>query len=228
MSTIRAVCGVYGVEAAGEPVANLVFYRLFARQHRGQESAGMAVADGCGMLAYREMGLVSQVFEEATLVPRQGRPAIGRTRDPVTGGGENLQRTFNPNVAGGRMVVAHNGSLTTTAGLAGATDSAGIAPWLAPSGPGHQRHPGAGRAAGRGGRPVAGGGSRPHRGPPRGPQRVRRPCPDWCRQGAVHDLVYGGVSDPGPRCGGPGRHPPSAATQPLTLPPPNPEPEVAR
>ena len=224
----REACGVFGVWAPGEPVANLTFYGLYALQHRGQESAGMAVADGCGMLVYREMGLVSEVFDEATLATRQDQLAIGHTRDSTTGSWETAQPAFKTNAAGGRIVVAHNGHLSSTAALAGAPDSGGFAPGLARSAPGHQRHQGDSRAAGPGGRPVAGEGHRPHHGPPRGPHRDRRPRLDRYRQGAVHDLVYGGSSGPGPGCGGPGRHPPPTATQPSTLPPSNPELEVAR
>ena len=187
----------------------------------------MAVADGCGMLVYQEMGLVSEVFDEATLATLQGHLAIGHTRDSTTGSWV-AQPAFKTNAAGGGIVVAHNGNLTNAAALTGTTDSAGIAPGLARSAPGHQRHRGDSRAARPGGRPVAGADYRPHHGPPRGPHRDRRPCPDQSRQGAVHDLVYGGLSDPGPGCGGAGRHPPSAATQPSTLPLLNPELEVAR
>jgi len=68
---------------------------------------------------------------------------------------------------------------------------------------------------------TAGGGGRPRHGPPRGSHRDRPPIRDRSRQGAVHDLFYGGLSDPGPGCGGPGRHPPPAATQPSTVPLPN-------
>src|SRR5512133_2335419 len=63
----REACGIFGAWAPGEQVANLVFYGLYALQHRGQESAGMAVADGRGLLVYKDMGLVNQVFDEPTL-----------------------------------------------------------------------------------------------------------------------------------------------------------------
>ena len=128
----REVCGVFGGWAPGRPVANLVFYGLYALQHRGQESAGMAVADGCGMLVYREMGLVSEVFDEATLATLQGHLAIGHTRDSTTGSWA-AQPAFKTNAAGGGIVVAHNGNLTNAAALTGATDSAGVAPGLARS-----------------------------------------------------------------------------------------------
>ncbi|HEY1674770.1 MAG TPA: amidophosphoribosyltransferase, partial [Streptosporangiaceae bacterium] len=60
-------CGVFGVWSPGEEVAKLAYYGLYALQHRGQESAGIAVSDGDRMVVYKEMGLVAQVFNEATL-----------------------------------------------------------------------------------------------------------------------------------------------------------------
>jgi amidophosphoribosyltransferase len=116
----REACGVFGVWAPGEQVANLVFYGLYALQHRGQESAGMAVADGRGVLVFKEMGLVSQVFDEATLATLQGHLAIGHTRYSTTGGSrwENAQPAFKTNAAGGGIALAHNGNLTNTAVLA--------------------------------------------------------------------------------------------------------------
>jgi amidophosphoribosyltransferase len=116
----REACGVFGVWAPGEPVANLVFYGLYALQHRGQESAGMAVSDGHGVLVYKEMGLVSQVFDEPTLATLQGHLAIGHTRYSTTGGSrwENAQPAFKTNAAGGGIALAHNGNLTNTAALA--------------------------------------------------------------------------------------------------------------
>src|SRR5215204_7739639 len=116
----REACGVFGVWAPGEQVANLVFYGLYALQHRGQESAGMAVTDGRGVLVYKEMGLVSQVFDEPTLATLQGHLAIGHTRYSTTGGSrwENAQPAFKTNAAGGGIALAHNGNLTNTAALA--------------------------------------------------------------------------------------------------------------
>jgi amidophosphoribosyltransferase len=116
----REACGVFGVWAPGEQVANLVFYGLYALQHRGQESAGMAVADGRGLLVYKDMGLVSQVFDEPTLATLQGHVAIGHTRYSTTGGScwENAQPAFKTNALGGGLALAHNGNLTNTAALA--------------------------------------------------------------------------------------------------------------
>src|ERR671930_686056 len=117
----REACGVFGVWAPGEQVANLVFYGLYALQHRGQESSGMAVGDGRTLLVYKDMGLVSRVFDERTLATLQGHLAIGHTRYSTTGGSrwENAQPTFKTNAAGGGIALAHNGNLTNTAELAG-------------------------------------------------------------------------------------------------------------
>jgi amidophosphoribosyltransferase len=116
----REACGVFGVWAPGERVANLVFYGLYALQHRGQESAGMAVADGSSLLVYKDMGLVSQVFDETTLQTLQGHLAIGHTRYSTTGSSrwENAQPAFKTRPGGGGFALGHNGNLTNTATLA--------------------------------------------------------------------------------------------------------------
>jgi amidophosphoribosyltransferase len=149
----REACGVFGVWAPGEQVANLVFYGLYALQHRGQESAGMAVADGRGVLVYKEMGLVSQVFDEPTLATLQGHLAIGHTRYSTSGGSrwENAQPAFKTNAMGGGIALAHNGNLTNTASLAES---------LAPAAPSHQGAEGdspdqAAVGPGRGGRSTS-------------------------------------------------------------------------
>ena len=61
----RDACGVFGVWSPGEDVAKLAYYGLYALQHRGQESAGIAVSDGGRIVVYKDMGLVAQVFDEA-------------------------------------------------------------------------------------------------------------------------------------------------------------------
>src|SRR5690625_557902 len=73
-------CGVFGVWAPGEDVATLTYFGLYALQHRGQESAGIAASNGEKILVYKDTGLVSQVFDEAALTPLQGHLAIGHTR----------------------------------------------------------------------------------------------------------------------------------------------------
>src|SRR3954451_22437985 len=79
------MCGVFGVYAPGKPVSHLTYLGLYALQHRGQESAGMAVADGTDLTIVRDMGLVSQVFDDRTLAALSGRTAIGHARYSTTG-----------------------------------------------------------------------------------------------------------------------------------------------
>ncbi|MGL4174048.1 MAG: amidophosphoribosyltransferase [Actinomycetota bacterium] len=108
-------CGVIGIWAPGDDVAKLTFYGLYALQHRGQESAGIASSDGQRLLIYRDMGLVSQVFDETALSSLTGHLAIGHTRYSTTGGStwENAQPTLG-STATGTIAVAHNGNLTNT------------------------------------------------------------------------------------------------------------------
>ena len=73
-------CGVFGIYAPGEAVARITFFGLFALQHRGQESAGIAVTDGYTARLHKDMGLVTQVFNETNLAPLQGHIAVGHTR----------------------------------------------------------------------------------------------------------------------------------------------------
>lgn len=111
-------CGVFGVWAPGEQVSNLTYFGLYALQHRGQESAGIAVSDGRRMLVYRDMGLVAQVFNENTLESLKGYLAIGHTRYSTTGQStwENSQPTFR-STASGHLALAHNGNLVNTSEL---------------------------------------------------------------------------------------------------------------
>jgi len=78
-------CGVFGVWAPGEEVAKLAYYGIYALQHRGQESAGIAVSNGAKILVYKDMGLVSQVFDESTLASLRGHVGIGHARYSTTG-----------------------------------------------------------------------------------------------------------------------------------------------
>ncbi|MEX2406873.1 MAG: amidophosphoribosyltransferase, partial [Actinomycetota bacterium] len=112
-------CGLFGVWAPGEEVARLIYFGLFAQQHRGQESAGIAVSDGEHLLVYRELGLVSQVFNEATLTTLQGDLGIGHNRYSTTGSTtwENAQPAFKTD--GHRsLALGHNGNLVNTLELA--------------------------------------------------------------------------------------------------------------
>jgi len=111
-------CGVFGVWAPGDEVAKLTYFGLYALQHRGQESAGMAVSDGSHIVVYKDMGLVSQVFTETSLESLHGHVAIGHTRYSTTGASvwENAQPTFRT-TATGHLALGHNGNLTNTADL---------------------------------------------------------------------------------------------------------------
>jgi amidophosphoribosyltransferase len=122
----REACGLFGVWAPGEDVARLTFFGLFALQHRGQESAGMAVSDGHRIVVYRELGLVSQVFNERTLTTLQGDLCIGHTRYSTTGSTtwDNAQPSFKTNGPHG-LALGHNGNLVNTADLAGSAGHRG-------------------------------------------------------------------------------------------------------
>ena len=111
-------CGVFGVWAPGEEVAKLCYFGLYALQHRGQESAGIAVSDGDQIVVYKDMGLVSQVFTEGALESLRGHLAIGHTRYSTTGASvwENAQPTFRA-TATGSIALGHNGNLTNTGDL---------------------------------------------------------------------------------------------------------------
>jgi amidophosphoribosyltransferase len=112
-------CGVFGVWAPGEEVAKLSFYGLYALQHRGTESAGIATSDGERILVYKDMGLVSQVFTEGDLATLKGNLAIGHCRYSTTGSSTwvNAQPTLRPTNYG-TLALAHNGNLTNTGDLA--------------------------------------------------------------------------------------------------------------
>ena len=112
-------CGVFGVWAPGEEVAKLSFYGLYALQHRGTESAGIATSDGQRILVYKDMGLVSQVFTEGDLATLKGNLAIGHCRYSTTGSSTwaNAQPTLRPTKYG-TLALAHNGNLTNTGDLA--------------------------------------------------------------------------------------------------------------
>ncbi|GAB3277911.1 amidophosphoribosyltransferase [Sinomonas notoginsengisoli] len=116
-------CGVFGVWAPGEEVAKLTYYGLYALQHRGQESAGIATSDGTRINVYKDMGLVSQVFDESTLNTLTGHLAVGHCRYSTTGSSHwaNAQPTLGA-TANGTVALAHNGNLTNTAELHKAID----------------------------------------------------------------------------------------------------------
>ncbi|MBZ0214111.1 MAG: amidophosphoribosyltransferase, partial [Nitrospirae bacterium] len=108
-------CGVLGLHAPGREAARLAFFGLFALQHRGQESAGIAVANGARVRMHKDMGLVSQVFNEETLRTMEGGMAIGHTRYSTTGASvlRNAQPVYCQSLVGD-IAVAHNGNLINT------------------------------------------------------------------------------------------------------------------
>src|ERR1051326_949859 len=112
-------CGVFGIYAPGEDVARITFFGLYALQHRGQESAGIATLGGDGQVGiHRKMGLVAQVFTEPDLLGLQGNIAIGHTRYSTTGSSriENAQPIVMESTLG-PFALAHNGNLTNTSAL---------------------------------------------------------------------------------------------------------------
>jgi amidophosphoribosyltransferase len=124
----REECGVFGVWAPGEDVAKLTYYGLYALQHRGQEAAGIAVADGSQVLVFKDLGLVSQVFDEQTLAAMEGHVAIGHCRYSTTGSTtwENAQPVFRNTAAGTGVALGHNGNLVNATELAARAREAGL------------------------------------------------------------------------------------------------------
>jgi amidophosphoribosyltransferase len=112
-------CGVFGVYAPGEDVGRLTYFGLHALQHRGQESAGIAVADGFTLTAYKNLGLVTQVFRPTDLDSFEGHIAIGHTRYSTTGSStswENAQPQLS-SIGPNTIALAHNGNLVNTVQL---------------------------------------------------------------------------------------------------------------
>jgi amidophosphoribosyltransferase len=128
---VKEACGVFGVYAPGQGVAQLTFDGIYALQHRGQESAGMAVSDGEAITVVKDMGLVTTVFDERTLACLPGDLAMGHTRYSTTGASEwrNAQPVYR-SVGGAGFALGHNGNLTNTAALA---EEAGMFPGVVAS-----------------------------------------------------------------------------------------------
>jgi len=111
-------CGVIGIFAPNEDVARMTFFGLYALQHRGQEAAGMAVADGLTMSMHKGVGLVSHVFTPNTMAELKGHYAIGHTRYSTTG--SSMLRNAQPfmiETINGPLALAHNGNLVNSAEL---------------------------------------------------------------------------------------------------------------
>jgi amidophosphoribosyltransferase len=111
-------CGVFGIYAPGQDVARLTYFGLYALQHRGQESAGIATFDGRQLHEHRDMGLVSHVFSPEVLTQLPGQLAIGHTRYSTTGSSRrcNAQPVIVETKLG-KLALAHNGNLVNTAEL---------------------------------------------------------------------------------------------------------------
>src|SRR5271156_1261579 len=118
--TLHEACGVVGVYAPGHDVARLAYFGLYALQHRGQESAGIAVSDGASIVCHREMGLISSIFDEEILGKLTGYIAVGHTRYSTTGSSVvvNAQPLLE-RAPFGDVALAHNGNLTNTDDLRG-------------------------------------------------------------------------------------------------------------
>jgi amidophosphoribosyltransferase len=111
-------CGVFGIYAPGEDVAKLTYFGLYALQHRGQESAGIATFEGTHVHLHKDMGLVSQVFNESVLTELPGSLAVGHTRYSTTGSSRKVNA--QPAVVESRLgslALAHNGNLVNTVQL---------------------------------------------------------------------------------------------------------------
>ncbi|MEM7029947.1 MAG: amidophosphoribosyltransferase [Chloroflexota bacterium] len=148
----REECGVFGICANNVDVARMTFFALYALQHRGQESAGIATGDGISVYIHKGMGLVSQVFNEDNLRPLEGHLAIGQTRYSTTGSSHirNAQ-PYLIETRYGPLGVGHNGNLTNAAtlrqkllergvGLISSSDSEVITQMLAAPPPGSNGH----------------------------------------------------------------------------------------
>ncbi len=112
------MCGVFGLRAPSRDVARLTYFGLYALQHRGQESAGIAVSENARLTAVRDLGLVAQVFDERSLSALRGEYAIGHTRYSTTGG--NAWANAQPLLHHGRVrtvALGHNGNLVNATAL---------------------------------------------------------------------------------------------------------------
>jgi amidophosphoribosyltransferase len=121
------MCGVFGIRSEERDVSRLAYFGLFALQHRGQESAGIAVSDGGRLTVLRDMGLVAQVFNEQQLQALPGEVAIGHTRYSTTGA--NRWANAQPLVHHGRertIALGHNGNLVNVEQLRAELEADGV------------------------------------------------------------------------------------------------------
>ncbi len=115
----REACGVFGAYSPEDQVSRLIYFGLFALQHRGQESAGIATSNGETVTVFKDLGLVAQVFDEPALAGLDGHLGIGHTRYSTTGSTSwaNAQPAHRQ-VGNTSVALGHNGNLTNTADLA--------------------------------------------------------------------------------------------------------------
>jgi amidophosphoribosyltransferase len=123
----RDECGVFGVHAPGRDVARLAYFALYALQHRGQESAGIAASSNGRILTVRDQGLVNQVFDEQKLRALQGDMAVGHVRYSTTGANswDNSQPVWRSDVR--EVALGHNGNLVNAVELHTQLVKAGVA-----------------------------------------------------------------------------------------------------
>lgn len=118
MADLGEKCGVFGVYGRGLDVARLTFFGLYALQHRGQESSGIATSDGRALSAHLGMGLVSQVFSEENIEQLKGHIAMGHNRYSTAGGSRiEYAQPIVINAGSTDIALAHNGNLPSTAAL---------------------------------------------------------------------------------------------------------------
>jgi len=111
-------CGVFGIATLQEDAARQTFFGIFSLQHRGQESAGIAVSDGTQMRLHKDLGLVNQVFDETTINRLKGNLAIGHNRYSTTGSSSvNNAQPFQIDTRYGPLAIAHNGNLVNAGEL---------------------------------------------------------------------------------------------------------------
>jgi len=122
----RDECGVFGIWSPQHDVSRLAYFALFALQHRGQESAGIATTDSGHITTQRDLGLVSQVFDERSLETLTGEAAIGHVRYSTTGGAgwENSQPVYREDRRA--VALAHNGNLINAVELYNELTEAGV------------------------------------------------------------------------------------------------------
>ncbi len=123
----RDECGVFGIYAPGHDVSRLTYFALYALQHRGQESAGIATAQNAHIMTLRDLGLVSQVFDEQKLRALAGELAIGHVRYSTTGSSawENAQPIYRSDRR--ELALAHNGNLINAVELHSELRERGVA-----------------------------------------------------------------------------------------------------